>query len=221
MNCRLTFSYLKKSTQSITAISRNATGRSSRILPLIAPKDFGRFACRTLTTTEIYPPLDRESIKGEFGDYATEYDRSLEDPESYWAEAASALHWFEKPKTILERDENNPHFHRWFPDGKINTCYNCLDVHVANGDGDRVAFYYDSPVTGTKKQFTYSDLLEQVSLFAGALKNDLGIEPGDRVVIYMPMIPEAIIAMLACTRIGGKFYFFKPESMVILFSCLT
>jgi propionyl-CoA synthetase len=213
MNYRLNLSCLKKSTLNIRVTSRNAVGcakfchRGSG--EILQPKYFGsasclsHFACRTLTTEAKYPPFDRESIKGEFGAYAAEYDRSLQDPEGFWAEAASSLHWFEDPRTTVETDEANPHLHRWFPDGKINTCYNCLDVHVANGDGERVAFFYDSPLTGTKKQFTYSDLLEQVSLFAGALKNDLGVQVGDRVVIYMPMIPESIIAMLACTRIGA------------------
>lgn len=84
----------------------------------------------------------------------------------------------------------------------INTSYNCLDVHVKEGRGDQTALIYDSPVTDTKEQYTYSELLEQVSLFAGSLRNDLGVQPGDRVVIYMPLIPQAAIAMLACARIG-------------------
>lgn len=119
--------------------------------------------------------------------------------------AADKLDWFRKPTVAFEQDAANPLLTNWFSDGLINTCYNCLDVHCRGDEKDRsdqVALYYDSPVTGVKRQFTYRELLDKVSRFAGALQ-DLGVAAGDRVVIYMPMIPEAVIAMLACARIGA------------------
>ena len=149
-----------------------------------------------------FSSFDRNSLQGEYGKYAEQYDESIESPETFWKNAASSLEWFQEPQTILQQCEKNPMLHDWFPDGTINTSYNCLDVHVKNGRGDQVALVYDSPVTDTKQQFTYSELLKQVSLFAGALEKDLGVEAGDRVVIYMPLIPQAAIAMLACARIG-------------------
>ena len=148
-----------------------------------------------------FASFDRSSIKGEFGSYAKEYDASINSSESFWKEAATALHWFQEPKIILQKDPNNSHLYDWFPDGKINTSYNCLDVHVQNGRGDQTALIYDSPMTDKKEKYTYSELLTKVSKFAGVLKT-LGVEPGDRVVIYMPLIPQAAIAMLACARIG-------------------
>ena len=108
--------------------------------------------------------------------------------------------WYKKPKQILNKD--NPPFYKWFCDGTTNTCYNALDIHIDQGRGDKIALIYDSPITGNKKQFTYKDLKAKVSKFAGALKNQ-GVNKGDRVIIYMPMIPEAVIAMLACGRIGA------------------
>lgn len=137
----------------------------------------------------------------------SEYKFSLTNPEEFWSKAADLLHWYERPKTILTRrslDLLHPHcsLYQWFSDGTINTCYNCLDVHVQNGRGTQDALLYDSPLTNTKIRYTYSELLDEVSRFAGALTN-LGVQTGDRVVIYMPMIPQAIIAMLACTRIGA------------------
>lgn len=145
--------------------------------------------------------FDRSSVSGPHGSYLEEYERSIQHPEAFWKEAAKDLHWFQEPSTILsQRGEN---LYEWFADGTTNTCYNCLDVHVNNGRGDQVALIYDSPVTDTQAKYTYRELLDQVSTFAGALQNDLGVEPGDRVVIYCPMIPEALIAMLACARIGA------------------
>ena len=99
-------------------------------------------------------------------------------------------------------DDANPPFYRWFPDGELNTCANALDRHVEAGRGDQAALIYDSPVTGTKRTYTYRELLDQTARFAGALR-DLGVGKGDRVVIYMPMVPEAVIAMLACARLGA------------------
>jgi propionyl-CoA synthetase len=172
-------------------------------IPRAFRSDWIRLTCRSFASGVSNPPLDRTSIKGEFGAYAAAYDRSLRDPEGFWGDAAKGITWFEEPQTIVEQDKDNPLFYNWFPDGKTNTCYNCLDVHVEAGHGERTALIYDSPLTGVQESFTYNGLLEQVSLFAGALKEDLGVEAGDRVVIYMPMIPQAVVAMLACTRIGA------------------
>jgi propionyl-CoA synthetase len=133
-------------------------------------------------------------------DYRSEYARSIEDPEGYWADQAGFVDWIKKPQRILDTDR--PPFYRWFPDGTLNTCYNALDRHVVRGHGDRPALVYDSAVTGTKQTLTYAELLERTAAFAGALRG-FGVEKGDRVVIYMPMIPEAVVAMLACARIGA------------------
>lgn len=148
--------------------------------------------------------FDRSTIEGPHGKYEEEYKLSIDNPEAFWAKAADAIDWHTKPKTILQRPQpgDDPHQYRWFADGEMNTCYNCLDVHVQNGRGNQPALIYDSPVTGVKESFSYADLLDKVATFAGGLR-DLGVAPGDRVVIYMPMIPEAVIAMLACARIGA------------------
>jgi propionyl-CoA synthetase len=128
------------------------------------------------------------------------YRRSLEDPEAFWAEAARALDWDREPAQVL--DASRPPFYRWFPDGELNTCRNALDRHVAAGRGDQAALVYDSPVTGTVATFTYAELLDEVASLAGALAR-LGVGKGDRVVVYMPMVPEAVFAMLACARLGA------------------
>ncbi|GAM75317.1 propionate-CoA ligase [Vibrio ishigakensis] len=133
-------------------------------------------------------------------DYQTEYQRSVSDPEVFWAEQASKLEWFTTPKTILEKDEHG--IERWFADGELNTCYLALDHHVEQGRGDRTALVYDSPVTGVKAKYSYSELLTEVEKLAGMLAG-LGVDKGDRVVIYMPMIPQAAMAMLACARLGA------------------
>ncbi len=132
--------------------------------------------------------------------YASVYQRSLTDPEGFWGEQAEALPWFEPPGKILSQDENG--VWRWFAGGRTNTCYLALDRHVEAGRGDQVALIYDSPVTGQVQKFTYQALTDQVARAAGALTG-LGIGKGDRVIVYMPMIPEAAIAMLACARIGA------------------
>ena len=134
------------------------------------------------------------------GAYAAAYEQSISDPTAFWGEAANAIEWSTPPTTVL--DDSNPPFYRWFEGGRLNTCFNALDRHVRDGRGDQTALIYDSPVTDTKKQYTYSELLDEVSRFAGGLR-DLGVEQGDRVVIYMPMVPEAVIAMLACARLGA------------------
>ena len=128
------------------------------------------------------------------------YRHSLEDPERFWGEAARAVDWYRPWDRVL--DGSRPPFYRWFPGGVLNTCHNALDRHVETGKGDRIALIYDSPVTGTVKTFTYRDLRDRVARCAGGLR-DLGVEKGDRVVIYMPMVPEAVTAMLACARIGA------------------
>ena len=128
------------------------------------------------------------------------YEESIKNPEQFWKEISEEIFWFKKPTKILNKD--NPPFYKWFTDGATNTCYNALDVHIDQGRGDKTALIYDSPITGNKKQFTYKELRAQVSKFAGALSNN-GINKGDRVIIYMPMIPEAVVAMLACGRIGA------------------
>src|ERR1044072_5140147 len=122
------------------------------------------------------------------GDYQAIYTRSVTDPEAFWADAATAVLWRSPPSRVL--DDSRPPFYRWFPDGELNTCENALDRHVAAGHGDRTAPVYDSPVTGSKRTYTYAQLLADVATFAGALAS-LGVGKGDRVVIYLPMVPEA------------------------------
>jgi propionyl-CoA synthetase len=132
--------------------------------------------------------------------YAQTYADSIADPDAFWGAAAEAIDWITPPARVL--DDSNPPFYRWFSGGSLNTCFNALDRHVAAGRGAQVALHYDSPVTGTKRSITYADLLDHVSRFAGVLTS-LGVVKGDRVVIYMPMVPEAVVAMLACARIGA------------------
>jgi propionyl-CoA synthetase len=128
------------------------------------------------------------------------YRRSLDAPEAFWAEAAAAIDWVEPWERVL--DESRAPFYRWFSGGRLNTCYNALDRHVDGGRAEQLALVYDSPVTGKVEVFTFRELLETVARFAGALSAQ-GVERGDRVVLYMPMVPEAVIAMLACARIGA------------------
>ena len=124
----------------------------------------------------------------------------MEDPEGFWADAAEDLHWYKKWDRVL--DDSQQPFYQWYKGGLINTCYNTLDLHVENGRAEQLALIYDSPVTDTIKTFTYRELLDQVARFAGVLASQ-GVEKGDRVIIYMPMVPETAIAMLACARIGA------------------
>ncbi|MEM6998501.1 MAG: propionyl-CoA synthetase [Pseudomonadota bacterium] len=131
--------------------------------------------------------------------YQNTYQRSLNDPEGFWSEAAQDIHWDTPFTKVL--DESNKPFYKWFPNGKLNTCYNALDRHVENGRADQTALIYDSPVTEQIKQFTYRELRDLTANFAGVL-SEQGVSKGDRVVIYMPMVPEAVIAMLACARLG-------------------
>jgi len=134
------------------------------------------------------------------GAYAAAYEQSISDPDAFWGQAATAIEWITPPETVL--DAQNPPFFRWFTGGTLNTCFNALDRHVRDGRGAQVALFYDSPVTGTATQVTYAELLDQVSRFAGGLRR-LGVNKGDRVLIYLPMVPEAVVAMLACARLGA------------------
>jgi propionyl-CoA synthetase len=132
--------------------------------------------------------------------YAETYRRSLAGSEAFWAEAAGAIDWERRWDVV--RDDSNPPFTRWFAGARLNTCWNALDRHVAAGRGERTALIWDSPVTGTVASFTYREMRDRVAQFAGALAG-LGVAKGDRVLIYMPMVPEAAVAMLACARIGA------------------
>lgn len=148
--------------------------------------------------------------------YTSEYQASIEQPEKFWAEKAADLPWYKQPVDILSKDENG--IDRWFADGEMNTCYMAVDHHVESGRGDQAALLYDSPVTNTKRSISYSQLQDQVSRFAGVLRSK-GVEKGDRVVIYMPMIPEAIVAMLATARLGAihsvVFGGFAPHELAV------
>lgn len=132
--------------------------------------------------------------------YNSTFERSLKDPEAFWAEEAARLDWYRQPDEILSKDENG--FYRWFKGGMLNTAYLALDYHVENGRADQVAMYFDSPVTQSKKQYTYRQMRDEVAKIAGGLKK-LGVKKGDTVVIYMPMIPEAVMTILACARLGA------------------
>ncbi|MFM1954741.1 MAG: hypothetical protein RL118_932 [Actinomycetota bacterium] len=134
------------------------------------------------------------------GNYRSAYDQSINDPNAFWMAQADGIDWITAPTQALD-DRTRP-VYRWFPDAELNTSYNAIDRHIAAGRGEQTAIIYDSAMTGTKKTYTYNELLEKVELFAGALVNQ-GVTKGDRVVIYLPMIPEAIYAMLACARIGA------------------
>ena len=150
------------------------------------------------------------------GAYQDTYRRSLADPEGFWLEAAAAIDWEKPPARAL--DDSRPPFYRWFPDATLNTCHNALDRHVAAGNGERAALIYDSAYTGVKATFSYAELRDEVARFAGVLRG-LGVGTGDRVVIYMPMIPQAVIAMLACARIGAVhsvvFGGFAPRELAV------
>ncbi len=128
------------------------------------------------------------------------HEQSLKNPDAFWGDAAAALHWDRPWDKVL--DEDNKPFYRWFSGGRINTCYNALDRHVEQGRGDQPALIYDSAVTDTKRTYSYAELTDLVARFAGAMAY-LGVTKGDRVVIYMPMTPEAVISMLACARLGA------------------
>lgn len=128
------------------------------------------------------------------------YQRSMEDPDGFWAEAAEDIAWYKKWDKVL--DDSNPPFYKWFPGAECNTCYNAVDRHVEDGRGEQAAIIYDSPITGTGRTITYAELQDETARFAGVLSG-LGVAKGDRVIIYMPMVPETAVAMLACARIGA------------------
>ena len=132
--------------------------------------------------------------------YAATYSRWQADPEAFWAEAARDVQWFKRWEQVL--DSSEAPLYRWFAGGEMNSCYNALDYHVANGRSDQLALIYDSPVTNTIRKYTYGQLRDEVAQLAGAIAA-LGVEKGDRVIIYMPMVPEAAMAMLACARLGA------------------
>src|SRR3954469_5935654 len=139
------------------------------------------------------------------------------DPQAFWGEAANAIDWIEKPKTVF--DPKAGIYGRWFPDGVCNTCYNAVDRHVEAGRGEQAAIIYDSPVTGTKLTITYAALQTKTEILAGILEKDFGVAKGDRVIIYMPMVPEAVVGMLACARIGAVhsvvFGGFAPHELAV------
>ena len=132
--------------------------------------------------------------------YTEVYAGWKSDPEGFWMDAAKAIDWVKPPSRAL--DDARAPFYEWFSDGVMNTCFNAVDRHVEAGRGGQVAIIHDSPVTGSVTKITYAELLDQVARLAGALAAR-GIEKGDRVIVYMPMIPQALVAMLACARIGA------------------
>jgi propionyl-CoA synthetase len=132
--------------------------------------------------------------------YEEVYRQSIEDPDQFWAGAGDAVEWIRRWDRVL--DPSVPQFYRWFSGGVLNTCDNVLDRQIRKGRGNQTALIYDSPVTGTIRKFTFEALTREVSRCAGGLSS-LGVQKGDRVVIYMPMVPEAVIAMLACARLGA------------------
>jgi len=150
------------------------------------------------------------------GTYEDVFRASTDDPEGYWLDAAQAIDWHVPPTRAL--DASRPPFYRWFPDGELNVCHNAVDRHVDAGRGDQAALIYDSPVTGTQRTYTYAQLRDEVARFAGVLAG-LGVGRGDRVVVYLPMVPEAAIAMLACARIGAVhsvvFGGFAPKELAV------
>lgn len=132
--------------------------------------------------------------------YQQLYDNAIANPEAFWENEAKQIDWFEFPKTILSKDSDD--LYRWFADGKLNTCHLALDYHVNNGRGNQTALIFDSPATNTKQRYTYLQMQEKVAKLGGVLRH-LGVTKGDRVIIYMPLVPEAVFAMLACARIGA------------------
>ena len=148
--------------------------------------------------------------------YQDLYEQSIEQPEVFWRKQAERIKWYEFPETILSQDEHG--FFRWFAGGKLNTSYLALDAQIEDGRGNQLALIYDSPVTNSQHKFTYTELRDEVAVFAGGLKN-LGVGKGDRVIIYMPMVAEAVISMLACARLGAVhsvvFGGFAPHELAV------
>ncbi|WP_462146902.1 acetate--CoA ligase [Pseudoalteromonas gelatinilytica] len=150
------------------------------------------------------------------GEYQQQYQQFQRDPGQFWLGQSKRIPWFKEPSAPYQYDDND--FYHWFADGQLNTCYLALDQHVEAGYGDQTALIYDSPVTNTKQQYTYGELQTQVAKFAGLMQS-LGVSKGDRVVIYMPMIPQAVIGMLACARLGAihsvVFGGFAPHELAV------
>jgi len=150
------------------------------------------------------------------GKYEEIFKRSIQNPAGFWGDAAEDIDWYKKWDKVL--DDSNKPFYRWFTGGELNSCYNALDRHVKAGKANQIALIYDSPVTNTIQKFTYDELLDMVAQFAGALQG-LGVAKGDTVIIYMPMIPEAVVSMLACARLGAVhsvvFGGFAPHELAI------
>ena len=132
--------------------------------------------------------------------YKEIYHSSIKNKEDFWKKVSDDIFWYKKPTKILNTE--NPPFYKWFENGVTNTCYNALDFHIDNALGEKTALIWDSPIANSKATYTFNQLRDKVALFAGVLKNQ-GATKGDRIIIYMPMIPEAVIAMLACARIGA------------------
>jgi propionyl-CoA synthetase len=172
-------------------INRKSISNSYHLL-----KNLNRFSQKFPSLNHFYSTKSNETKKN----YQDQYNKSIKNREEYWFEKTNLIEWFNKPKQCL--DATKSPFDKWFDDGETNAAYNCLDVHVNNGFGDELALIHDSPVTGIKKTYTYKQLLDEVSLFAGVLSKH-GIKKGDVVLIYMPMIPQAIVSMLATVRLGA------------------
>ncbi len=157
-------------------------------------------------------------VKGgvHMGKYEQIFKKSIEDPNGFWGEAAEAISWYKKWDKVL--DDSNVPFYRWFAGGELNTCYNALDRHVESGRGNQTAIIWDSPVTNQVQKYTYKELTDKVAKFAGALRS-LGVNKGDTVIIYMSMVPEALVAMLACARLGAVhsvvFGGFAPNELAV------
>ncbi len=157
-------------------------------------------------------------VKGgvHMGKYEQIFKKSMEDPNGFWGEAAEAISWYKKWDKVL--DDPNVPFYRWFAGGELNTCYNALDRHVESGRGNQTAIIWDSPVTNQVQKYTYKELTDKVAKFAGALRS-LGVNKGDTVIIYMSMVPEALVAMLACARLGAVhsvvFGGFAPNELAV------
>ena len=148
--------------------------------------------------------------------YHDVHELSVENPRFFWRQKMDLIHWYKQPEEVLTQDDNG--LYRWFRGGRLNTCYLALDYHVDNGRGRQVALFYDSAAAHTRRRYTYRELRDEVARFAGVLKG-LGVEKGDRVIIYMPMVPEAVISMLACARLGAVhsvvFGGFAPHELAV------
>src|SRR5436305_11598858 len=177
------------------------------------PRAFSKRA-RWITMRADTHRKDRILMDARTSRYHEVYARSMRDPEGFWGEAAQAIDWYQPAKKVFDKDAGI--YGRWFTGAVCNTCYNAIDRHVARGRGDQLAIIYDSPVTDTKRAITYAELLDEVKTLAAVLR-DFGVQKGDRVILYMPMVPEALVAMYACARLGaihgGVFGRFAPEDL--------